>query len=80
MRCECYRVCVRVFQNQSRNIEMLAAACAVGVGCCFAAPIGGERDVSPGWDGFIKRCGAVFRHQDGGVWVCVFQVSCSASR
>uniref|UniRef100_A0A672ISK7 Chloride channel 2c n=1 Tax=Salarias fasciatus TaxID=181472 RepID=A0A672ISK7_SALFA len=23
------------------NIEMLAAACAVGVGCCFAAPIGG---------------------------------------
>lgn len=21
---------------------MLAAACAVGVGCCFAAPIGGE--------------------------------------
>ncbi|MGH0144691.1 UNVERIFIED_CONTAM: hypothetical protein FKN15_036175 [Acipenser sinensis] len=31
----------RVFQNESRNIEMLAAACAVGVGCCFAAPIGG---------------------------------------
>ncbi|KAM8768790.1 chloride channel protein 2-like isoform 2-T2 [Acanthopagrus schlegelii] len=28
-------------QNESRNIEMLAAACAVGVGCCFAAPIGG---------------------------------------
>uniref|UniRef100_A0A8C1WNX6 Chloride channel, voltage-sensitive 2b n=1 Tax=Cyprinus carpio TaxID=7962 RepID=A0A8C1WNX6_CYPCA len=27
--------------NESRNIEMLAAACAVGVGCCFAAPIGG---------------------------------------
>uniref|UniRef100_A0A8C6LF81 Chloride voltage-gated channel 2 n=1 Tax=Nothobranchius furzeri TaxID=105023 RepID=A0A8C6LF81_NOTFU len=24
-----------------KNIEMLAAACAVGVGCCFAAPIGG---------------------------------------
>lgn len=36
-------VCVCVFQNESRNIEMLAAACAVGVGCCFAAPIGGER-------------------------------------
>lgn len=31
-----------VFQNESRNIEMLAAACAVGVGCCFAAPIGGQ--------------------------------------
>uniref|UniRef100_A0AAY4DZA5 Chloride channel protein 2 n=1 Tax=Denticeps clupeoides TaxID=299321 RepID=A0AAY4DZA5_9TELE len=28
-------------ENKSRNIEMLAAACAVGVGCCFAAPIGG---------------------------------------
>lgn len=31
-----------VFQNEARNIEMLAAACAVGVGCCFAAPIGGQ--------------------------------------
>ncbi|XP_016532118.1 chloride channel protein 2b [Poecilia formosa] len=29
------------YENESRNIEMLAAACAVGVGCCFAAPIGG---------------------------------------
>lgn len=35
-------MCACVFQNESRNIEMLAAACAVGVGCCFAAPIGGE--------------------------------------
>lgn len=33
-------------QNESRNIEMLAAACAVGVGCCFAAPIGGR---APRW-------------------------------
>uniref|UniRef100_A0AAY4DZW2 Chloride channel protein n=1 Tax=Denticeps clupeoides TaxID=299321 RepID=A0AAY4DZW2_9TELE len=30
-----------IYENKSRNIEMLAAACAVGVGCCFAAPIGG---------------------------------------
>ncbi|KAG8581770.1 hypothetical protein GDO81_007796 [Engystomops pustulosus] len=30
-----------IYENESRNIEMLAAACAVGVGCCFAAPIGG---------------------------------------
>nr|XP_006010814.2 PREDICTED: chloride channel protein 2-like [Latimeria chalumnae] len=30
-----------IYENDSRNIEMLAAACAVGVGCCFAAPIGG---------------------------------------
>ncbi|KAJ8271154.1 hypothetical protein GJAV_G00123360 [Gymnothorax javanicus] len=28
-------------ENELRNIEMLSAACAVGVGCCFAAPIGG---------------------------------------
>lgn len=28
-------------QNESRNSEMLAAACAIGVSCNFAAPIGG---------------------------------------
>ncbi|XP_072036571.1 chloride channel protein 2-like isoform X2 [Amphiura filiformis] len=28
-------------QNESRNSEMLAAACAIGVACNFAAPIGG---------------------------------------
>lgn len=26
---------------------MLAAACAVGVGCCFAAPIGGRVTLGP---------------------------------
>lgn len=30
-----------IFENESRNTEMLAAACAVGVGACFAAPVGG---------------------------------------
>uniref|UniRef100_A0A671Z1D3 Chloride channel protein 2 n=1 Tax=Sparus aurata TaxID=8175 RepID=A0A671Z1D3_SPAAU len=30
-----------VGMNELRNTEMLSAACAVGVGCCFAAPIGG---------------------------------------
>ncbi|CAF92945.1 unnamed protein product, partial [Tetraodon nigroviridis] len=30
-----------IFMNELRNTEMLSAACAVGVGCCFAAPIGG---------------------------------------
>lgn len=54
--CVCVCVCVRVFprmhgvgvylilvrQNELRNTEMLSAACAVGVGCCFAAPIGGK--------------------------------------
>ncbi|XP_009466763.1 PREDICTED: chloride channel protein 2 [Nipponia nippon] len=29
------------YENEARNIEMLAAACAVGVGCCFAAPVPG---------------------------------------
>nr|XP_055058505.1 chloride channel protein 2a isoform X3 [Misgurnus anguillicaudatus] len=29
-------------KNELRNTEMLSAACAVGVGCCFAAPIGGK--------------------------------------
>ncbi|XP_060539134.1 chloride channel protein 2 [Pantherophis guttatus] len=35
-----------IYENESRNIEMLAAACAVGVGCCFAAPIGGSQWLS----------------------------------
>jgi chloride channel 2 len=30
-----------IYENESRNSEMLAAACAVGVSCNFAAPIGG---------------------------------------
>jgi len=30
-----------IYANESRNNEMLAAACAVGVACCFGSPIGG---------------------------------------
>ncbi|XP_063984517.1 chloride channel protein 2 isoform X4 [Diachasmimorpha longicaudata] len=30
-----------IYENESRNCEMLAAACAVGVASCFGAPIGG---------------------------------------
>ena len=30
-----------IYSNESRKTEMLAAACAVGVACCFGAPIGG---------------------------------------
>ncbi|XP_074653821.1 chloride channel protein 2-like isoform X2 [Tubulanus polymorphus] len=30
-----------MYENESRHFEMLAAACAVGVACTFAAPIGG---------------------------------------
>ncbi|EDW81287.2 uncharacterized protein Dwil_GK11108 [Drosophila willistoni] len=29
-----------IYENESRNSEMLAAACALGLGACFAAPIG----------------------------------------
>lgn len=35
-----------IYENESRNSEMLAAACAVGVACSFAAPIGGETGLS----------------------------------
>ena len=31
-----------IYENESRNTEMLAAACAVGVSCCVGAPIGGK--------------------------------------
>ncbi|KAK2142090.1 hypothetical protein LSH36_997g02003 [Paralvinella palmiformis] len=62
-----------IFENQSRNSEMLAAACAVGVACTFAAPIGGVLfsievtatyfAVRNYWRGFYSAvCGAmVFR-------------------
>lgn len=30
-----------IYVNESRKSEMLAAACAVGVGTCFGAPLGG---------------------------------------
>ncbi|XP_046850431.1 chloride channel protein 2-like isoform X2 [Xenia sp. Carnegie-2017] len=30
-----------IFMNESRNTEILAAACALGVSSCFASPIGG---------------------------------------
>ncbi|XP_055916788.1 chloride channel protein 2 [Eupeodes corollae] len=62
-----------IYENESRNTEMLAAACAVGVGSCFAAPIGGVLfsievtttyfAVRNYWRGFFAAvCGAtVFR-------------------
>ena len=31
-----------ISENETRTIEMLAAASAVGVACCYAAPIGGK--------------------------------------
>ena len=29
------------YGNECRKSEMIAAACATGVACCFSAPIGG---------------------------------------
>ncbi|XP_069691427.1 chloride channel protein 2 isoform X3 [Periplaneta americana] len=62
-----------IYENESRNCEMLAAACAVGVASCFGAPIGGVLfsievttvyfAVRNYWRGFFAAvCGAtVFR-------------------
>ncbi|KAG8225087.1 hypothetical protein J437_LFUL000066 [Ladona fulva] len=62
-----------IYENESRNSEMLAAACAVGVASCFGAPIGGVLfsievttvyfAVRNYWRGFFAAvCGAtVFR-------------------
>jgi chloride channel 2 len=62
-----------IYTNESRHSEMLAAACAVGVACCFASPIGGVLfsievtsvffAVRNYWRGFFAAvCGAtVFR-------------------
>lgn len=36
-----------IYENESRNCEMLAAACAVGLAVNFAAPIGGNLSVHP---------------------------------
>lgn len=30
-----------IYTNEARQTDMLAAACAVGVATCFAAPVGG---------------------------------------
>ncbi|KFR00545.1 Chloride channel protein 2, partial [Nipponia nippon] len=40
------------YENEARNIEMLAAACAVGVGCCFAAPRA-PTHIPPGHQGVL---------------------------
>ncbi|KAI6210700.1 Chloride channel protein 2 [Aphelenchoides besseyi] len=61
------------YGNECRKSEMLAAACAVGVACCFSAPVGGVLfsievttmyfSVRNYWRGFFAAaCGAaVFR-------------------
>ncbi|XP_012818833.1 chloride channel protein 2 isoform X3 [Xenopus tropicalis] len=68
-----------IYENESRNIEMLAAACAVGVGCCFAAPIGGVLfsievtstffAVRNYWRGFFAATFSAFIFRVLAVWI-----------
>ncbi|MEQ2296969.1 hypothetical protein AMECASPLE_030005 [Ameca splendens] len=70
----CFCICAYVTlfnQNELRNTEMLSAACAVGVGCCFAAPIGGVPSVHP----YIRP--SIFLHSSE-VWSW-WQQACSRS-
>ncbi|KAH7961906.1 hypothetical protein HPB52_013250 [Rhipicephalus sanguineus] len=68
-----------IYENESRASEMLAAACAVGVACTFAAPLGGVLfsievtsvffAVRNYWRGFFAAaCGALV-WQLLGVWL-----------
>ncbi|NXC50443.1 CLCN2 protein, partial [Penelope pileata] len=68
-----------IYENEARNIEMLAAACAVGVGCCFAAPIGGVLfsievtstffAVRNYWRGFFAATFSAFIFRVLAVWI-----------
>lgn len=52
-----------LLQTVSGQLDLLVSACAVGVGCCFAAPVGGkshflptpfpEHDLEGGWSGCL---------------------------
>ncbi|XP_064440385.1 chloride channel protein 2 isoform X2 [Mirounga angustirostris] len=70
-----------IYENESRNTEMLAAACAVGVGCCFAAPIGGRPSAEPYCParGLPSSAPLIWAWASGGTLVPA-QVSCSALR
>ena len=73
--CVCVSACLCMFlsyaclslQNELRNTEMLSAACAVGVGCCFAAPIGGKGT------GLVTTC---WHHKIRGLSFCKVSVCC----
>lgn len=67
-----------IYENESRASEMLAAACAVGVACSFAAPIGGVLfsievtsvyfAVRNYWRGFFAACCGAMVWRLLGVW------------
>lgn len=68
----------RVYANEAHNNELLAAACAVGVSCNFAAPIGGVLfsievtttyfAVRNYWRGFFGAVCGAFLFRLGAVW------------
>ncbi|XP_060807663.1 chloride channel protein 2 isoform X2 [Amyelois transitella] len=67
-----------IYANESRTTEMLAAACAVGVASCFAAPVGGVLfsievtttyfAVRNYWRGFFAACCSAIMFRLLSVW------------
>uniref|UniRef100_A0A8C7TEJ9 Chloride channel 2c n=1 Tax=Oncorhynchus mykiss TaxID=8022 RepID=A0A8C7TEJ9_ONCMY len=67
-----------IYENESRNIELLSVACAVGVSCVFAAPIGGLLfsieamstffTVRNYWRGFFAATVTAFMYRVLAVW------------
>uniref|UniRef100_A0A4W5KMX7 Chloride channel protein 2 n=1 Tax=Hucho hucho TaxID=62062 RepID=A0A4W5KMX7_9TELE len=67
-----------IYENESRNIELLSVACAVGVSCVFAAPIGGLLfsieamstffTVRNYWRGFFAATVTAFMYRILAVW------------
>ncbi|VVD05987.1 unnamed protein product [Leptidea sinapis] len=67
-----------IYENESRTSEMLAAACAVGVASCFAAPVGGVLfsievtttyfAVRNYWRGFFAACVCAIMFRLLSVW------------
>uniref|UniRef100_A0A674DZ46 Chloride voltage-gated channel 2 n=1 Tax=Salmo trutta TaxID=8032 RepID=A0A674DZ46_SALTR len=67
-----------IYENESRNMELLSVACAVGVSCVFAAPIGGLLfsieamstffTVRNYWRGFFAATVTAFMYRVLAVW------------
>uniref|UniRef100_A0A8C1K6D8 Chloride channel 2c n=1 Tax=Cyprinus carpio TaxID=7962 RepID=A0A8C1K6D8_CYPCA len=63
-----YKVLKNFIINKARNEEMLTVGCAVGISCCFAAPIGGERTLTDYWRGFLSATFGAFIFRLLPVW------------
>ncbi|XP_041734823.2 chloride channel protein 2-like [Coregonus clupeaformis] len=67
-----------IYENESRNIELLSVGCAVGVSCVFAAPVGGLLfsieamstffAVRNYWRGFFAATVTAFMYRILAVW------------